>query len=475
MNSTTPRGRAKRGECRFAPSHQQSVPKRQQQRRNRKTYRQRRDHRRCTDPEQHADTAGPDNSSDTEKSMKAGHHGPAAGLLDDHRLDVNRHIRRAETSTESKQRDGKGGIGTDRGKCRQRAANAQICAPDHAPAPEPRRQRAGEWHGDDRASTEAKQQKTQRGIVGAQAFLRVRHERRPGRHADTDREERRSGRASGGCAVGQARWPQRAARPVCMRAAIASPIIIVVKCVLAWQSNGMIDASAMRSPSMPFTRPSGSTTPRGSSVRGHPAGAGGVLGVARLGQQHPVQLRIVQAGDGFHAQSCRSERHVIGDVRKRRCRDQCCQPAHAVTQPHEVAFIGQHVGLDHRVVVRPPGAQTNRAARERLEHGHRDAAGLRCPVRLEAAMIERDHDHVAPPATCQTRAVGHAAIRMARIRPHRMMLRPQPDCRANDRVVDEIRPDLRHVARRGDAQSKQGIRRTEFGAPEDGRGVDGAG
>lgn len=50
-----------------------------------------------------------------------------------------------------------------------------------------------------------------------------------------------------------------------MRAAIASPIIIVVKCVLAWQSNGMIDASATRRFAMPFTRPSGSTTPRGSS------------------------------------------------------------------------------------------------------------------------------------------------------------------------------------------------------------------
>ena len=46
--------------------------------------------------------------------------------------------------------------------------------------------------------------------------------------------------------------------------AIASPITTVVKWVLARQSDGMIEASATRRPEMPFTVPSGLTTPSGS-------------------------------------------------------------------------------------------------------------------------------------------------------------------------------------------------------------------
>jgi hypothetical protein len=56
--------------------------------------------------------------------------------------------------------------------------------------------------------------------------------------------------------------------------AMASPITTVVKWVLARQSDGMIEASATRSAAMPFTAPSGFTTPLASlnpAMRQEPA------------------------------------------------------------------------------------------------------------------------------------------------------------------------------------------------------------
>ena len=56
--------------------------------------------------------------------------------------------------------------------------------------------------------------------------------------------------------------------------AIASPITTVVKWVLARQSDGMIEASATRSAAIPYTVPSGFTTPLASlkpAMRHEPA------------------------------------------------------------------------------------------------------------------------------------------------------------------------------------------------------------
>lgn len=59
-------------------------------------------------------------------------------------------------------------------------------------------------------------------------------------------------------------WTRVAQVAAHMRLAAASPIITQVKCRLARQSVGIIDASATRSPSTPRTLSSGSTTPLAS-------------------------------------------------------------------------------------------------------------------------------------------------------------------------------------------------------------------
>jgi hypothetical protein len=129
-----------------------------------------------------------DNPAATEQAVKAGHHGLAAGALDDDRLDIGDTPQRAHARTVDEQRRNHqrhvGECG-EQGKAQTGDAAAQDDEPPTAVA---NGHRARHRHGDDRADPQTQQQQAKVGVVQPHAALGIGHKRRPGGNAETGDE-----------------------------------------------------------------------------------------------------------------------------------------------------------------------------------------------------------------------------------------------------------------------------------------------
>lgn len=90
-------------------------------------------------------------------------------------------------------------------------------------------------------------------------------------------------------------------------------------------------------------------------------------------------------------------------------------------------------------------------------------------------MVEADHDHVPATAAGEAGRVGHAAVGVPLVRVARDVPGAQFDRRAQGRMVHEVAADLGHVPHHRDPQRPQVGGRTEAGAQQDRRRMDGAG
>jgi hypothetical protein len=135
--------------------------------------------------------------------MEAGHHGAAAGALDDDGLDVDGDVERADRRTEDQQhRHQQPGVRHHRQQ-RQHQAGQGGRAEDDEAAAEACRGQPGQRHRQDRADAERQQQQAQHALGHAEPVLGEGHQRRPGRHdeAGDEEAEARGALLAGGLAV----------------------------------------------------------------------------------------------------------------------------------------------------------------------------------------------------------------------------------------------------------------------------------
>ncbi|CAE1148082.1 protein of unknown function [Serratia sp. Tan611] len=116
--------------------------------------------------------------------MKTGHHRPAAGAFDNHRLDVHCDVNHADGGAEQQQRQSHARRRIHQHQQRQIDAQCQPGQQDNAPAAELAGQQPGQRHGQQRPGADAQQQQSQRTIIQVQTKFGERHQRRPGRHAE---------------------------------------------------------------------------------------------------------------------------------------------------------------------------------------------------------------------------------------------------------------------------------------------------
>ena len=101
------------------------------------------------------------------KPVEPGHHRPPRGPLDNHSLDVDHAVDRADPGAKDKQRRAEQQDVGGRGQHRQGNADHQRSTDNGAPTAIFAGKRAGDRHGNDRSGTEGEQQQAERAGIDA--------------------------------------------------------------------------------------------------------------------------------------------------------------------------------------------------------------------------------------------------------------------------------------------------------------------